>query len=123
MVEFGEDLGKSSTYVKAGGAVIVTGGVITGNPALVTGGVTVYKVGDNMDNVSTAISICNDFAKGNNAKAVKDITIKAASFGIEKYIDTKIPIETQVEVNTITKYSVDKVIGKMKENDEKGHNN
>lgn len=45
MMEFSEDLGKASTYVKVGGAIIVVGGVVTAQPEIVAGGVAVYDVG------------------------------------------------------------------------------
>ena len=51
MMEFADDLGKASTYVKGAGAILVVAGTVTAQPEVVAGGVSVYDMGGNMDKI------------------------------------------------------------------------
>jgi hypothetical protein len=85
MREFGEDMGKGSTYVKATGVLVAGASVIAG-PETIPVGVGIYRAGDAIDNISTGLTIGADLDEGK----VGDAAIKGAAMYIDNKIGNKI---------------------------------
>lgn len=122
MMEFADDLGKSSTYVKGAGALVTASSLVLG-PEMIAPGALIYNVGSGMDDVSTALTIHGNFSKGNNTEAAKDGAFLLLGKATDGIIDKNIPQATNPAGNTLFKFGTDKVNNNMKENEKKGHNN
>jgi len=122
MMEFADDLGKSSTYVKGAGALVTASSVVLG-PEMIVPGTLIYNVGSGMDDVSTALTIHGNFSKGNNTEAAKDGAFLLLGKATDGIIDKNIPQASNPAANTLFKFGTDKVNNNMKENEKKGHNN
>ena len=122
MMEFADDLGKASTYVKGAGAILVVAGTVTAQPEVVAGGVSVYDMGGNMDKISTGLSIIGNSSKGDYNQVAKDVRSEIINYGIGKAVDVKIPKSDKAS-NAMFKYGIESTVNKIKENQKKGHNN
>lgn len=110
--DFGKALGKGSTYVKAGGVIAVAGGVLSGQPEVVGGGVAAYRAGDTMDKISTGVLITTDIADKNG----RDAVVRGVAFGVGQMVGTKIDSGISDEAaKTAATYVVDQTIDAAKE--------
>jgi len=116
--ELGDDLGKGSTYVKAGSAIVVGAGVVTAQPEIVAGGVAGYEFGSAMGQVSTGVKVISDIDKGNVGNAVTRVAGEIAGSAASRAIGGT---EGVNEVNKfVTKAVTDFSIDKIKDNGIKG---
>ena len=107
----GDALSDKSNWVKGGGVGLVLVGGLTGNPALVAGGIEIYNVGSAMDDIGSTMSALNDVADGNYNRAI----IKAGAIGAGKIsdgiIDKTIPAggATNATVKAANSWYIDQV--------------
>lgn len=109
--KFAEDLGKSSTYVKGTGVLLIVAGTAT-EGATIPLGEMVYQTGSTMDDVSTGLNIMVDVSE----KKYKQARTRAVFFiggkVVDKYIDNKVSDKV---TNGLYKHTADKTLGAVKD--------
>ena len=109
----GEDLGKASTYVKIGSALIAVGSVALGQPEGLVLAEGVYTFGDGLDNISTGIKIKKDIDKKNVKNVTINVVLSVGNEVVNKKIGKLDGIEKVSEI--VTKNSNDFVIDQSKD--------
>ncbi|WP_262707620.1 RHS repeat-associated core domain-containing protein [Flavobacterium stagni] len=112
MREFGEDLGKGSTYVKGAGVIITASSVVFG-PEVAPVGIGIYDAGSGMDDVSTALQVTADIEQGKGAQATTRVLGLVAGKVADGVIDKNVSGSVS---QTILKHRADNYIGLAKDN-------
>lgn len=111
MREFGDYLGKGSTYVKVTGVIITASSVLVG-PEAAPIGIAIYNAGGVMDDASTTLQTIADYSQEKNAQA----TTRVTGFVLGKVTDRVISKNISGEVSeTILQHRADAYIGQAKD--------